>query len=84
MGDPEMRELAEEEFARIKAELPEAEHRLSIRCCRATADARPCWKSAPERAATKLRLFAADLFRMYQRYAETQGWKVEVGLGQRR
>jgi peptide chain release factor 1 len=28
-------------------------------------------------------LFAGDLLRMYTRYAERQGWRVEVHLGQR-
>ncbi len=36
------------------------------------------WKSAPAPAATKPHLFAGDLFRMYERYAATQGWKVEI------
>ena len=30
LDDPEMRELAEEEIERLRSELPEAEHRLSI------------------------------------------------------
>ena len=29
-------------------------------------------------------LFAGDLFRMYERYAAKQGWKVEIDLGERR
>ena len=28
-------------------------------------------------------LFAADLFRMYSRYAETHNWKIEVHVAQR-
>jgi len=80
LDDPEMRELAEEELARIKAELPEAEHRLSIAMLpRDSADSRPAMLEI--RAGTggdEAALFAADLFRMYEGYAATQGWKVEV------
>jgi peptide chain release factor 1 len=80
LDDPEMRELAEEELARIKVELPEAEHRLSIAMLpRDSADSRPAMLEI--RAGTggdEAALFAADLFRMYEGYAATQGWKVEV------
>ena len=29
-------------------------------------------------------LFAGDLFRMYERYAAKQGWKIEIAVGERR
>ena len=80
LNDPEMRELAEEEVARIKAELPEAEHALAITMLpRDSADARPAMLEI--RAGTggdEAALFAADLFRMYEGYAAAQGWRVEV------
>lgn len=80
LDDPEMRDLAEEEMARLKAELPDAEHRLSIAMLpRDTADARPAMLEI--RAGTggdEAALFAADLFRMYERFAAEQGWRVEV------
>ncbi|HTN13355.1 MAG TPA: peptide chain release factor 1 [Sphingomonadaceae bacterium] len=78
--DPEMRELAEEEVARLKVELPEAEHRLAIAMLpRDSADMRPAMLEI--RAGTggdEAALFAADLFRMYERYAAEQGWRVEM------
>jgi peptide chain release factor 1 len=80
LDDPEMRELAEEELARIKAELPEAEHNLSVAMLpRDSADSRPAMLEI--RGGTggdEAALFAADLFRMYERYAAEQGWRVEV------
>lgn len=80
LDDPEMRELAEEELARLRAELPEAEHRLAIAMLpRDTADSRPAMLEI--RAGTggdEAALFAADLFRMYEKYAAEQGWRVEV------
>jgi len=80
LDDPEMRELAEEELARLKAELPAAERALAIAMLpRDTADARPAMLEI--RAGTggdEAALFAADLFRMYERYAATQGWRVEM------
>ena len=80
LNDPEMRELAEEELARIKTELPLAEHALSITMLpRDSADARPAMLEI--RAGTggdEAALFAADLFRMYEGYAAAQGWRVEV------
>ncbi len=80
LDDPEMRELAEEELARIRAELPGAEHALSIAMLpKDSADSRPAMLEI--RAGTggdEAALFAADLFRMYEGYAATQGWRVEV------
>jgi peptide chain release factor 1 len=80
LNDPDMRELAEEELARINAELPEAEHRLAIAMLpRDSADSRPAMLEI--RAGTggdEAALFAADLFRMYEKYAVEQGWRVEV------
>lgn len=80
LDDPDMRELAEEELTRLKAELPDAEHRLSIAMLpRDAADSRPAMLEI--RAGTggdEAALFAADLFRMYERYAAEQGWRVEV------
>ena len=79
-ADPEMRALAAEEVARISAELPAVEHRLAIAMLpRDSADARPAMLEI--RAGTggdEAALFAADLFRMYEKYAAERGWKVEV------
>ena len=79
-ADPEMRHAVAEEVARISAELPAAEHRLAIAMLpRDSADARPAMLEI--RAGTggdEAALFAADLYRMYEKYAAERGWKVEV------
>ena len=78
--DPDMRALAEEETARLRQELPEVERRLAIAMLpRDAADVRPAMLEI--RAGTggdEAALFAADLFRMYERYAAEQGWRVET------
>ena len=78
--DPDMRALAEEEVHRIKAELPEAERQLAVAMLpRDAADVRPAMLEI--RAGTggdEAALFAADLYRMYERYAAEQGWRVEM------
>ncbi|MFM5922896.1 MAG: peptide chain release factor 1 [Novosphingobium sp.] len=80
LDDPEMRELAEEEIARLRAELPEAEHRLALAMLpRDAADSRSAMLEI--RAGTggdEAALFAADLYRMYERFAAEQGWRVEM------
>ena len=78
--NPEMRAMAEEEIQRIKGALPDAEHRLAITMLpRDSADARPAMLEI--RAGTggdEAALFAADLYRMYERFAAEQGWRVEM------
>jgi len=77
--DPELRAIAQEELADLSAALPEAEHALAIAMLpRDSADSRPAMLEI--RAGTggdEAALFAADLYRMYERYAAEQGWKVE-------
>jgi peptide chain release factor 1 len=79
-GDAEMRKLAEEEYFQLKARLPELEH--DVRVLLLPKDAADEKNAILEvRAGTggeEAALFAADLFRMYQRYAESRGWKFEV------
>jgi peptide chain release factor 1 len=77
--DPEMKALADEELAELRERLPEAERRLALAMLpRDEADMRPAMLEI--RAGTggdEAALFAADLYRMYERYAAEQGWKVE-------
>ena len=80
LDDPEMRELAEEELARLRDELPAAEHALAIAMLpRDSADMRPAMLEI--RAGTggdEAALFAGDLYRMYEGYAAAQGWRIEM------
>ena len=77
--DPEMGALAEEELGELRKRLPGAERELAIAMLpRDAADARPAMLEI--RAGTggdEAALFAADLYRMYERYAAEQGWRVE-------
>ncbi|RBK73026.1 peptide chain release factor 1, partial [Xanthomonas oryzae] len=78
--DPEMRELAEEEIAAAQARLEELDTQLaSLLVPRDPRDDGNLFLEV--RAGTggdEAAIFAGDLFRMYARYAERQGWKVEI------
>ena len=78
--DPEMRGLVEEELAALRVALPQAEHALAIAMLpRDSADARPAMLEI--RAGTggdEAALFAADLYRMYEKFATEQGWRIEM------
>jgi peptide chain release factor 1 len=80
LGDPEMRPLAEEELPRLRERLEEAERRLRLELLpRDAADARPAMiEIRPGTGGEEAALFAADLARMYARYAERRGWTWEV------
>ena len=79
LADPEMRPLAEEELARIRAALPAAEQAIRIALLpKDAADARSAiLEIRPGTGGEEAALFAADLARMYQRFAETRGWRWE-------
>ncbi len=78
--DAEIREMAEEEAAEIRSTLPEAEKALALQLLpKDSADARPAMLEI--RAGTggdEAALFAGDLARMYQRFAEENGWSTEM------
>src|SRR5262245_30255764 len=79
-SDKEMREMAEGEQRELKARLPALERQVQIMLLpKDEADAKNAILEV--RAGTggdEAALFAAELFRMYQRYAALQGWKFEV------
>jgi peptide chain release factor 1 len=78
--DDEMRAMANEELEALKARLPEFDHRLKVLLLpKDAADEKSAILEV--RAGTggdEAALFAADLFRMYQRYAELHGWRFEL------
>ena len=79
-ADAELRAMANDELVDLKRRLPEIEHELSILML--PKDAADMGSALLEiRAGTggdEAALFAGDLLRMYQRYAQTQGWKFEI------
>ena len=77
--DPELREMAREEVAQLEAQRITAEQEMKVLLL-------PKDPSDGKNAILEIRggtggdeaaLFAGDLYRMYLRYAERQGWKVE-------
>jgi peptide chain release factor 1 len=78
--DAEMKSLAEDELREARGRLEELEHQLRLTLLPKDA--------ADEKSAIleirggtggdEAALFAGDLFRMYQRYAESKGWNVEI------
>ncbi|MCK8463703.1 peptide chain release factor 1 [Aliiroseovarius sp. S1339] len=80
MDDPDMRELAEEELPILKERLPDVEQAMRLVLLpKDAADARPAMiEIRPGTGGDEASLFAADLLRMYQRYAEARGWKFEI------
>jgi len=79
-GDKEIRALAEEDYYKLKEQLPELEKKIHIALL--PKDAADSKNAILEiRAGTggdEAALFAADLFDMYKRYAALKGWTFEV------
>jgi len=79
-GDAEMREMAKEEFNAAKEQMAELEQALQVHLLpKDPNDGRNVFLEI--RAGTggdEAAIFSGDLYRMYSKYAETQGWRVEV------
>ncbi|ALU44377.1 peptide chain release factor 1 [Pseudoalteromonas rubra] len=79
-SDPDMREMAQEEFKDAKEQISELEEQLQILMLpKDPKDDNNVFLEV--RAGTggdEAAIFAGDLFRMYSRYAEAQKWQVEV------
>jgi peptide chain release factor 1 len=78
--DPEFREMAKEELEELQPKLKEMEE--EIRLLLIPKDPEDSKNAVMEiRAGTggdEASIFAGDLFRMYQKYCESRGWKVDV------
>jgi len=79
-ADPEMRALAQEERDALARRLPDLERQVQrLLLPKDEADEKNAILEV--RAGTggdEAALFAAELFRMYERYAELRGWKFEI------
>lgn len=79
-SDPELREMAEEELKLAKERLEALQEQLQVQLLpRDPDDGRSVFLEV--RAGTggdESAIFSGDLFRMYSRYAEQKGWKVEL------
>lgn len=80
LEDPEMKALAAEELAGLEAQQQQLENQLiSLLIPPDPNDHRNVYLEIRGGAGgSEAAIFAGDLFRMYSRYAERQGWRVEI------
>lgn len=78
--DPDMVELAEEEFNDLKERIPAAEQAMQLLLLPKDSDdkANIVLEIRAGTGGDEAAIFAGDLFRMYQRYASLQGWKIDM------
>ena len=79
-GDPDMGVLAREELTALEARLPALEREVALLLAPKDRDenASAILEVRAGTGGDEAALFAGDLFRMYQRYAALQGWRMEV------
>jgi peptide chain release factor 1 len=80
LSDPELRELAELELVELEARRRELEAEITVLLLPRDPndDKNVVLEIRAGTGGEEAALFAADLFRMYSRYAEGQRWKVEI------
>ncbi|GJL93804.1 MAG: peptide chain release factor 1 [Hyphococcus sp.] len=78
--DAEMAMMAREELVELKEKEPTLEHELQIMLLPKDKadDSSVILEVRAGTGGDEAALFAGDLFRMYQRYASLQGWKVDI------
>ena len=78
--DEDLREMAKEEIAEIEPTLPEWEEKIKLLLI--PADPQDSKNAILEirggSGGDEAAIFAGDLFRMYTKYCETRGWRMEV------
>ncbi|MBT9470331.1 MAG: peptide chain release factor 1 [Pseudomonadota bacterium] len=79
-GDPEMAAMAQDELQALNDRLPGLEHEVALLLAPKDKDenASAILEVRAGTGGDEAALFAGDLFRMYQRYAQTRGWRVEI------
>jgi peptide chain release factor 1 len=79
-GDADMSALARDELEALKARLPDLEHEVALLLAPRDRDenASAILEVRAGTGGDEAALFAGDLFRMYQRYAALQGWRIEI------
>jgi peptide chain release factor 1 len=79
-GDEELREMAKEEIPQLKQKVEELEQRITVLLLPKDPndDKNVILEIRAGTGGDEAGLFAADLFRMYARYAEMWNWRVEV------
>lgn len=80
LSDPELGPLAREEIPQLEHQLNQLEQELQVLLLPRDPndDKNTLLEIRAGAGGEEAALFAADLFRMYSRYAERQGWKLEV------
>ena len=79
-GDAEMAAMARDELDALNTRLPQLEHEVALLLAPKDRDenASAILEVRAGTGGDEAALFAGDLFRMYQRYAQTRGWRVEI------
>src|SRR4029453_11359977 len=79
-NDPEMRGMAEAELETLQARVNELSQKIRVALLPKDAmdDRNVVLEIRAGTGGDEASLFAGDLFRMYERFASLQGWKVEV------
>jgi peptide chain release factor 1 len=80
LNDPDLRELAESEIAELQARHESLDRELNVLLLPKDDrdDANIFLEVRAGTGGDEAAIFAGDLFRMYTRYAETRGWRVEI------
>lgn len=79
-NDPEMKEMAREEAAACEARIPQLEEEIKLLLVPADPqdDRNAILEIRGGTGGDEAAIFAGDLFRMYSKYCESKGWKLEV------